>query len=146
MNDNTRLNRLLARLAHAAAVTAEDLGEMVHYAGHILSEKIDSAKLNCVLSRHMLEQEEIFTEIGRTLYLLQGDAFSPDDTTGRINAQQDLDKFLLLASDKQKVIDRIADNLSLLAGCQVCPACSCVCEESDCFCSDCGAALPLATL
>ena len=145
MEKRKQFNRLLQQVGRTAAGAIENLGDMVHYAGYSLVEKMDEAKLSCTLSRRTAEQEAIFTEIGRTLYLLQSDAFS-DDTAERIDAQQELDHFLLLADRKQKEIDRLSEDLSLLAGCQVCPACDCVCKGADCFCSDCGEPLPLAGL
>lgn len=143
-NKNNRVNQILAHLAGAASSAASGVSDAVHSAGQAIGEKYDSVKLNFELSRLHDDQEKLFADIGRTMYLIQSGAFSTDSdaTASLVDAQQTIDTFLLNADQKQQDIDLAADRLNKLNGSKVCPVCAKISTSKDVFCSTCGARLP----
>lgn len=140
------INDILTHLAEAATAAADGVSDVMHSAGQLVGEKYSSLKLNAELTRLQDEQNKLFNNIGRTMYLIQTSS-SFDDTTlqqAQMNdAKQTIDKLLLLADQKQQEIDYVTERLRKLNGAKVCYVCGCVCEASDTFCKVCGEKLPI---
>lgn len=143
MDKNSKINQILAHLAGAASAAADGVSGAVHSAGTAVAEKYDAIKLNVELNRLQAEQKVLFEDIGRTMFLIQAGAFNRDTKGEVVDAQQMVDRFLLLADQKQQEIDLISERLHELNGEKVCPVCGKVCKPEDTFCSACGAQLPV---
>lgn len=142
---NNAINQILAHLANAAAAAADGVTDAVQSAGQVVGEKYDSVKLRIELSRLQSEQKKLFADIGRTMYLIQSGELAADEKTEEgeiIDAQQTVDRFLLLADQKQQDIDLVADRLSKVSGDKVCTVCGNISDAKDVFCPACGAKLP----
>lgn len=143
-NKNNRVSQILAHLADAASSAATGVSDAVQSAGQAIGGKYDSVKLNFELGRLHDDQEKLFADIGRTMYLIQSGAFSsePEGTAPLVDAQQTIDTLLLQADQKQQDIDLAAERLNKLNGSKVCPVCAKISNGKDIFCSACGARLP----
>lgn len=145
-NKDNRINQILANLAAAAATAADGVSDAVHSAGQVVGEKYDIVKLNVELTRLQDEQKKLFADIGRTMFLIQaGSVAESAETEGETEldeAQNTVDRLLLLADQKQQEIDLVADRLFKLNGNVVCVVCGKVCNGKDAYCSACGAVLP----
>ncbi|MDL2325294.1 hypothetical protein LJC61_09170 [Ruminococcaceae bacterium OttesenSCG-928-A16] len=143
-NKDNRINQILASLAAAATSAADGVTDAVHTAGQVVGEKYDAVKLNIELARLQEEQKKLFADIGRTMFMIQAGtiADSADTDSELVDAQQTVDRLLLLADQKQQEIDLTADRLFKLNGNIVCNVCGKVCSGKDSFCSACGAKLP----
>ena len=102
-------------------------------------------KLNIELSRLQDEQTKLFADIGRTMFMIKSGGFDSTVETEDaevVDAQQVIDRLLILADQKQQEIDDISKRLKKLSGAKVCVVCGKVCDTKDVFCSGCGAKLP----
>ena len=142
-NKDSRINQILSYLAKAASTAADGVNEVVQSAGSAVGDKYSTFKLNMELSRLQTEQEQMFEDIGRTMFMVKTGAFDQKTAEGEvIDGQDTVDKLLGLAEEKQAEIDDTAKKVSDLSGDAVCPVCSNVCEPKACYCSACGTKLP----
>ena len=136
---------ILAHLTGAAAAAADGMTDAVHTAGQIVGEKYDVIRLNIDLSKLQDEQNKLFVALGRMLYSLQSEAGEQAGDEGDkavLDAQQTVDRLLLLVDQKQQEIDLVAKKLHRLNGSELCHICGKVCHVKDSFCPGCGAKLP----
>lgn len=143
-NNNSRINQILENLSSAASVAADGVSDAVQSAGNVVSGKYDNFKLNMELNRLQDEQEQIFSDIGRTMFKLQcsDPTEEKENANELVDVQQEVDHLLLLADQKQQEIDFTADQIFKLSGNVVCEDCGKVCSGKDVFCSCCGSKLP----
>lgn len=137
-----RIHQILAHLADAATTAADGMSDAMHSAGTAVGDKYSALKLNIELSRLQEEQRKLFCDIGRTMFLIQSGGAGADNGNEMVDAQQTVDRLLLLADQRQQEIDMVSQKLNSLNGDKVCTACGQVCHEVDTFCSSCGAKLP----
>lgn len=142
-NRDSRINQILSYLAKAATTAADGVNEAVQNAGNAVNDKYSVFRLNIDLSRLQAEQEKMFQDIGRTMFMVKTGAFDQKDEDGEvIDGQDTVDKLLSLAEDKQAEIDEAAKKVQDLNGDVVCPVCSKVSKPVDKYCSACGTKLP----
>lgn len=89
------------------------------------------------------EQEDVFSDIGRMLFLMHTGAVK--DTVmsdeGEKSPQQVIDALLVSAEQVQQEMDVITDKLTVCRNEKVCPCCGRICGEHDAFCAVCGTRL-----
>lgn len=145
---DSRINEILTHLACAASAAADSVSDVVQSTGQVVGDKYDVVKLNIELARLQEEQRKLFSDIGRTLFLVKSGEVAADPTPEEAiepevsDAQQTIDRLLLLADQKQQEIDDITLRLKKLNGATVCIICGKVADSKDIFCSVCGAKLP----
>lgn len=137
--DSKDVRRMLESVAATAQEAADEAKEKMQSAGQSLSEKYDAAKLNLLLTRLRGEQERVFADMGRTLFLMDTGNYSEEE--GHPTAQQTIDRLLLAAEQKQQEIDRLLTRLAQVSDTRRCPACGRACGQDDRFCPECGARL-----
>lgn len=139
-----KISQILTHLAGAASAAADGVSDAVHAGKQAVGEKYDEVKLSIELSRLQEEQQKYFRDIGRTMHLIQSGVFAAEDdaTQGElVDAQQTIDRLLLLADQKQQEIDQIAQRLSELNGSKMCVVCGKVASSKDSYCAACGTKL-----
>ena len=142
-NRNSRINQILAHLAGAATVAAGGVSDVMSTAGKAVSNKYDSVKVGIELSRLQEEQQNLFADIGRTMYKIKSGTYEVGGEDDAVDGQQMVDKLLFMADQKQQEIDLAVEKLGKLTGNKICPTCGKVCDVEDIFCSACGAKLPV---
>lgn len=144
-DDKNRINQILESLASAASVAADGVSDAVQNAGNAVGGKYDEFKASTELKKLQSEQEDIFVEIGRTMYNLQSSNTSTNpQATELIDTQQLVDQLLIEAEQKQHEIDAIQKKLSKYTKGVVCSKCGKVCTTKDDYCSACGTKLEKA--
>lgn len=141
MDANKKVQQVLTYLADAAAAAAGSVSDVMHTAGHKVGDTYDSIKLNLELSRLLDEQRKLFSDAGRTLYLIRsgGYAAAAETAAGEmLDAQQTVERLLFLADQKQQEIDIVTERLGRLNGSRVCAVCGHVSDAKSAFCPGCG--------
>lgn len=136
MNNDSHINKIISHLASAATTAADGVGCAVKAAGQAVGSQYDRFKLNMDLAKLKQEQDELFTEIGHSLYQLKNGNGEGAAT------QQQVDDLLEMAAEKQKEIDLTLEKLNSISGVTLCPNCAKVVDKEDIFCSACGTKLP----
>lgn len=154
----TDVRKILQSLAGTAANAAEEARNAAQSAKKAVAGKYDEVRLNMELSRLHTQQERLFADIGRTLFLVQcgnlnADEAAPEGDTDTADTndtdeaaavktpQQTIDSLLVDSAQLQHEIDTIREKLAAAKNEHTCPACSHACGETDVFCSVCGAKL-----
>lgn len=137
------VRRMLESIAFSAQNAADEAMAKMQTAGQSLSEKYDAAKLNVWLARVRGEQERVFADMGRTLFLVNTGNYAQGEED-HPTAQQVMDQLLVSAEQKQQEIDHITARLAELTDELRCPLCGEKYSEGARFCSGCGAKLPHA--
>lgn len=141
--DNNRIHQIIANLSSAASVAVDGMGDAVQNAGNVVSGKYDSIRMNIELNRLQDEQEGLFANIGRIMFKLQGGKAAIEDNAEQVvDAQQEVDRLLLLADQKQQEIDLCATRIFNNSGNVVCEGCGKVSSGKDVYCPRCGTKLP----
>lgn len=141
---DSRINQILNHLAGAAVAAADSVNDAVQAGKAVVGEKYDTVKLRVELTRLQHDQRALFADIGRTMHLIQSGSYAagtPSAEQQLVDAQQTVDRLLLLADQKQQEIDLVEERLYKLDGSKVCAVCGKVCDEADAYCSKCGAQL-----
>lgn len=144
--NNSRIQQILSHLASAATTAADGVTEAVHSAGEAVGDKYSAFKLGVEINRLHDEQAKLFSDIGRTMFLIHTGGIPADakNEAGEVlDAQDTVDKLLALADDKQREIDEATEQLNKLNGQRVCVVCGKVAANSaDKYCAACGTKLP----
>lgn len=137
--DTKDVRRMLQGISETAQQAAEDAKQKMYAAQQTISEKCDETKLSFALLRVKAEQEEIFVNIGRVVFLqsIGNQMFFEQDIT----PQQIIDHLTIAAEQKQQEIDQIVQRLEKLSDAKYCPVCKKRCDAQAKFCSECGAKL-----
>ena len=140
---NSNINAVLQNIVSTAAMAASEARTAVRSAGKRVAEKYDKVKLNVELLRLTEEQENVFSDIGRMLFLMHTgvvtDTVMSDE--GEKTPQQVIDALLVSAEQLQQEMDVITDKLSVTSDERICPECGRICGEHDVFCAVCGTRL-----
>lgn len=147
MENKSRIQQIMAHLASAASTAADGVSEAVHSAGDAVGEKYSAFKLGVEINRLHDEQNQLFANIGRTMYMIHTGAIptEPDVDDGEMaDAQGTVDSLLALAAEKQRAIDEAEEKLQKLNGQKACAVCGTVAEPKDKYCAQCGTPLPQA--
>lgn len=143
MDNKDRINQILHHIASVASTAADGVSGAVQQAGNAVSSKYDEAKLTMEIRRHQDEQNKLFADIGRTLSMIKSGIFDEDSKDQQvIDAQQTIDKLLLLTDQKQQEIDFAVQRLNKLNGAKLCPVCGKISTSSDPYCPACGTRMP----
>lgn len=144
-NNNNKIHQIISYLASAASVAVDGVTEVVQGAGDAVGNTVGSVKMSFDISRLHDEQVKLFTDIGRTMFLIKTGGLKDGETTvdGEVvNAQDTVDQLLQQALDKQAEIDELTARRSEARGQKICPNCARVCSCEDVFCAQCGEKLP----
>ncbi|MDD3428486.1 MAG: hypothetical protein PHG02_00585 [Oscillospiraceae bacterium] len=142
MDENVK--KFLKSISYTATIAAEEAKAAVQSAGKAINQKTELAKMNVELLGLQADMEEIFCELGRTLFLmntgsynsvLHGEADTEEPARHRINT------LLVQAGEKQQEIDFLNAKVKTTKGINICPVCERACEDEDVFCPACGAKL-----
>ena len=140
---DSNLSKILHDLANSAADAAAGARSAMMSAKEAIGEKYDNVKLNMELNQLDEQQENVFSDIGRMMFLMHTgkvkDTVMTED--GPKTPQQVIDSLLLTAEQVQQDIDaleaKLGEDDETLA-CLPCPKCGNVCFEGDHYCSACG--------
>ena len=131
---DSNVNKILQNIVNTATLAADEAKAAVHSAGKAVAGKYDEVKMNIELARLSDEQEDVFSDIGRMLFLMHTGAVK--DTVmsdeGEKSPQQVIDALLVSAEQVQQEMD---------VNEKVCPCCGRICGEHDAFCAVCGTRL-----
>ena len=140
---DSNVNKILQKIVNTATLAADEAKAAVHSAGKAVAGKYDEVKMNIELARLSDEQEDVFSDIGRMLFLMHTGAVK--DTVmsdeGEKSPQQVIDALLVSAEQVQQEMDIITDKLTVCRNEKVCPCCGRICGEHDAFCAVCGTRL-----
>lgn len=140
---DSNVNKILQNIVNTATLAADEAKAAVHSAGKAVARKYDEVKMNIELARLSDEQEDVFSDIGRMLFLMHTGAVK--DTVmsdeGEKSPQQVIDALLVSAEQVQQEMDVITDKLTVCRNEKVCPCCGRICGEHDAFCAVCGTRL-----
>lgn len=139
------ISKILQDIANTAASAADTAKAAVMTAKDVVVEKYDVVKMNREMTRLRAEQEDVFSDIGRMLFLMHtgkvGESVQSDE--GEKSPQQVIDALLVEAEQLQQQMDALSEKLEDLdegQGCK-CPQCGHLCAKEDVFCAACGAKL-----
>ena len=121
---DSNVNKILQNIVNTATLAADEAKAAVHSAGKAVAGKYDEVKMNIELARLSDEQEDVFSDIGRMLFLMH---------TGAV---QDT----VMSDEGEKSPQQVIDAL-LVSAEKVCPCCGRICGEHDAFCAVCGTRL-----
>ena len=140
---DSNVNKIMQNIVNTATLAADEAKAAVHSAGKAVAGKYDEVKMNIELARLSDEQENVFSDIGRMLFLMHTGAVK--DTVmsdeGEKSPQQVIDALLVSAEQVQQEMDVITDKLTVCRDEQICPCCGRICGEHDAFCAVCGTRL-----
>ena len=111
---DSNVNKILQNIVNTATLAADEAKAAVHSAGKAVAGKYDEVKMNIELARLSDEQEDVFSDIGRMLFLMHTGAVK--DTVmsdeGEKSPQQVIDALLVSAEQVQQEMDVITDKLT----------------------------------
>lgn len=140
----TDVRKILQTLADTATNAAEEARGAVQSAKKGMAEKYDAVRLGIEHSRLQTQQERLFADIGRTMFLLRSGTLQTVQANAGADEktpQQVIESLLLNAEQVQQALDAIAEKLSDARGERTCPLCGRLCVEHDTFCAVCGTKL-----
>ena len=110
---DSNLSKILHDLANSAADAAAGARSAVMNAKEVIGEKYDNVKLNMELNQLDEKQENVFSDIGRMMFLMHTgkvkDTVMTED--GPKTPQQVIDSLLLTAEQVQQEIDALEAKL-----------------------------------
>ena len=139
---DSNVNKILQHIVSTASLAADEAKAAVQSAGKIVAEKYDEVKMSIELARLTDEQENVFSDVGRMLFLMHTgvvkDTVMSDE--GEKSPQQVIDALLVSAEQLQQEMDHITDKLAESSE-KICPCCGRICGEHDAYCAVCGTKL-----
>lgn len=139
---DSRINQIVAHLTKAGALAASSVTDAVSQAGNVVGDKYKSVKMTLEMNQLFDEQQDIFTEIGETMFKIKRGEFHTAAADEDAQApQNEVDRLLELAEAKQSEIDILAKNISDLSHDCVCQNCGREIDKKANFCSYCGATI-----
>lgn len=137
------ISRLLQNIVSTASIAADGARNAVHHAGKAVADKYDEVKLNVELARLEDEQESVFSDIGRMIYLMHTGVVRETvmSDEGEKSPNQVIDSLLIEAEQLGQQMDLITEKLTEFSDEKICPCCGRLCAEHDAFCSVCGTKL-----
>ena len=112
---DSNLSKILHDLANSAADAAAGARSAVMNAKEVIGEKYDNVKLNMELNQLDEKQENVFSDIGRMMFLMHTgkvkDTVMTED--GPKTPQQVIDSLLLTAEQVQQEIDALYSRLAI---------------------------------
>ena len=103
---DSNVNKILQNIVNTATLAADEAKAAVHSAGKAVAGKYDEVKMNIELARLSDEQEDVFSDIGRMLFLMHTGAVK--DTVmsdeGEKSPQQVIDALLVSAEQVQQEV------------------------------------------
>lgn len=142
-SNNSRIQQIIAHLAGAASVAADGVTDAVQAASSVVGDKYDAMKLTIEIHKLQEEQNHLFADIGRALFIVKTSE-SPqtsEDESQVAGAQGEIDQLLESAILKQTEINESSEKLAKLTNSRVCSTCGKNCDDKDLYCSSCGAEL-----
>lgn len=140
---DSNVNKILQNIVNTATLAADEAKAAVYSAGKVVAGKYDEVKMNIELARLSDEQENVFSDIGRMLFLIHTgtvkDTVMSDE--GEKSPQQVIDALLVSAEQIQQEMDVITDKLTVCRNEKICPCCGRICAEQDAYCAVCGTRL-----
>lgn len=150
---DSNMTRILQELTGAARDAADKAMAAASAAKDVVSEKYDAVRMALEHNRLAGEQEDVFSDIGRMMFLLHTGKVRDTVATeeGEKSPQQVIDALLLNAEQLGQQMDAIERRLAEVeasapapeeeeAG-EPCPFCGHLCAGDDNFCCACGARL-----
>ncbi len=139
---NDKLSQMFSYLSSAASVAADSVSGAVEQAGKSVNDKYDVIKIRFEIRRLQEDQNKIFSDIGRTLFLSSSNSLNIDVSSDQAaEAQQTVDRLLILADQKQQEIDFALERLAELDATPTCDECANPITSSDRYCATCGTKL-----
>lgn len=147
---DSNMTRILQELTGAARDAADKALAAASAAKDVVSGKYDAVRMALEHSRLEGEQEDVFSDIGRMMYLMHTgkvrDTVATDE--GEKSPRQVIDALLLTAEQLGQQMDALARRLAEEEAAAPqeeegapCPFCGHLCGEEDNFCCACGAKL-----
>lgn len=133
------IKKLLREVGRTASAAADEAKSAMGNAGKAVSNTADTARANLQLLTLRADQEDIFAEIGKTMYLLNSGALKSDalqEDGGEAGVK--INRLLMKAAEKQSEIDYYIEKLAQRKNGKPCPACGKKCRDEDTFCPSCG--------
>jgi len=141
------IGQTLQNIVNSAAQAAGEAKTAVRAAGKNVAGKYDTVKLRLELARLEDAQEDIFSDLGRMLFLIHtgavGETVQSDE--GEKTPQQVINALLIEAEQLQQEQNLITEKLKIESDARLCPCCGRLCGESDRFCAVCGTRLDSAS-
>lgn len=137
------ISKLLQNIVSTASIAADGAKNVMQQAGKVVADKYDEVKLNVELARLEEEQESVFSDIGRMIYLMHTGAVRETvmSDEGEKSPNQVIDSLLVTAEQLGQEMDLITGKLTEFRDEKICPCCGRLCAEQDSFCSVCGTKL-----
>ncbi len=137
------ISKLLQNIVSTASIAADGARNAMQHAGKAVADKYDEVKLNVELARLEEEQESVFSDIGRMIYLMHTGVVRETvmSDEGEKSPNQVIDSLLVTAEQLGQEMDLITGKLTEFRDEKICPCCGRLCAEQDSFCSVCGTKL-----
>ncbi len=140
---NQRLQNIVNSAAAAAGEAKTAVRTVSASVSRQMADKYDSVRLRMELGRLGSEQQAVFSDIGRLLFMVHTGAVGKAVETpeGEKTPQQLIDALFVRAEQLRQEMEVISEKLKAGAGRRVCPCCGRACAENDVFCAICGTKL-----
>ncbi len=134
-------SKIFETIASAASEVVDEAKDVAQSAGKVVSERYGSVKLRFELAQLQESQNSVFSQIGRTLFLIHSGVLKNEPSQSDDNSttpQQLIDDLLLNAAKLDAQIDVIQMQIASAQSKKLCSRCKNACLQSEAFCSACG--------